>query len=81
MQRTRAFTAAPFGEVIRMHRNEAGMTQEALAAYCDLHPVYISMLERGQRHPTLDKVFRIADALGLAPEVLIAEVRERLPNS
>jgi len=78
MQRTRAFTAEPFGQVIRAHRTEAGMTQEALAAACDLHAVYISMLERGQRHPTLDKVFMIARALGLAPAALIAEVEERL---
>jgi len=54
------------------------MTQEQLASTSGLHTVYISMLERGERHPTLDKVFLIARALGCEPEYLVGQVKKEL---
>lgn len=78
MQRTSAFTAKPFGAAIRKRRLAAGLTQEQLALDCNLHPVYISMLERGLRHPTLDKVFTIAERLGTRPTLLIGDVEKLL---
>jgi transcriptional regulator with XRE-family HTH domain len=52
------------GHVIAEERRRAGLTQEALAYRCKLHPTYISQLERGVKSPTL-RVFRIlAEALG-----------------
>jgi len=80
MQKTTAFTAAGFGLVVKKYRNKRNMTQESLAAACDLHVVYISMLETGKRHPTLDKVFLIAWALGVKAETLVAEVSRALDN-
>ena len=35
------------GKVIANLRREADSTQEALAFECDLHPTYISQIERG----------------------------------
>lgn len=78
MQKTSAFTAKAFGEVVKLHRTRARITQEELADACNLHTVYVSMLENGRRHPTLDKVFLIAKALGMQPETLVKEVRERI---
>ena len=78
MQRTSAFTAKPFGQAIRKRRLAIGLTQEQLALDCDLHPVYISMLERGLRHPTLDKVFKLAERLGIHPSLLVKDVEKLL---
>jgi transcriptional regulator with XRE-family HTH domain len=38
-----------FGQNIRKHRTEKGLSQEALAEKADLDPTYISGIERGVR--------------------------------
>lgn len=52
-----------FGLVIRAERKRAGLSQEKLAEHAQLHPTYISLLERGARNPTLDVAARLAGAL------------------
>jgi len=41
----------------------SGLTQEALAEKADLHPVYISAVERGVKTISMDPLYRIAKAL------------------
>ncbi len=52
------------------------MTQEELAAKADLHPTYISLLERNRKSPTLDSLFRICKALGIKASSLIERVEQ-----
>ena len=52
-----------FGAALRELREKAGMTQERLAEVCKLDRTYISLLERGQRQPTLATMIRLSDAL------------------
>ena len=52
-----------FSEVLRELRELRGISQESLAAKSDLDRTYISLLERGQRQPTLKSIFSLADAL------------------
>jgi transcriptional regulator with XRE-family HTH domain len=54
------------GRAIRLRREEAGLTQEALADAADLDPTSIRGLERGVANPTWDVADRVARALGLA---------------
>src|SRR5262249_32844188 len=55
-----------FGELLRIHRATAGLSQEALAARAGLTTQAISMLERGlRRTPRNSTVLRLADALRL----------------
>lgn len=68
--------SARFGVVVRRHRLEAGLTQEALAESAKLHPTYISMVERGIRNPTLDAAAKISAALKVPLPELIAEALE-----
>ena len=63
-----------FGSVLRKRREEAGLSQEALAAEAGLHRNYIGLLERGQRIPSILVVKQIAKALGTSMTDLIAEV-------
>lgn len=63
---------AAFGIVLREYRERAALSQEALANAADLDRTFIGMLERGQRQPTLESLFRIADALKVAPSTLVA---------
>jgi transcriptional regulator with XRE-family HTH domain len=61
-----------FGRVLRDCRNQAGVTQEELAALADVDRTFVSLLERGLRQPTLETLFRLASALGVAPATLVS---------
>ncbi len=56
---------------IRAYRKQAGLTQERLAEQADLHPVFISMLERGVKTVSLDALVRVAKALNVSPVDLL----------
>lgn len=59
------------GRVIADARRSAGLSQEALAFRCDLHPTYISQLERGLKSPTVRALLAIADAMGTKASTLL----------
>jgi transcriptional regulator with XRE-family HTH domain len=54
-----------FATNLRRHRNEAGLSQEALADLCGLHRTEISLLERCKRSPRLETIVILAHGLGL----------------
>lgn len=54
-----------FAKILREARDQAGLTQQELASQVGIDPSYISKLERGGDPPARDKVFAIADALGI----------------
>jgi len=60
-----------FGLTVRMLRYQAEMSQEQLAEKAQLHPTYISSLERGKRSVGLEKIVYIARALGVSPKDLM----------
>jgi transcriptional regulator with XRE-family HTH domain len=62
-----------FGVVLRERRLAARISQEELAQAADLHPTYVSMIERGVRNPTLDVAARLAKALRVSLLRLIDE--------
>lgn len=59
------------GKVIAEARRSAGLSQEALAFRCKLHPTYISQLERGLKSPTVRALRAIAEALGTNGSALL----------
>lgn len=71
MRRPVAFTKA-FAAALKQQRLAKGLTHEALAEKADLHPTYISMLERCVRTPKLDVGERLAKALGLRFSELVS---------
>lgn len=68
---------AVLGRVIAERRKSAGLTQEALAFRCKLHPTYISQLERGLKSPTIRVLRSIAEAVGSTASVLLDEAEHR----
>lgn len=52
------------GKAIRHHREERGMTQEALAQEAGVTVGHMSMIERGHSNPTWATVSAITVALG-----------------
>lgn len=63
-----------FGAEIRRKRLELGLSQEELAALCDLHRTYIGSVERGERNVSLQNIVSIAYALKCKPSQLLAEI-------
>lgn len=52
-------------------RRQANLTQEKLAHNANIDRSYISEIELGKRSVSLPIIERIADALGVDPEVLL----------
>lgn len=62
------------GIVVREHRERVGLSQEELAARAGLHRTYVSLLERGERNPSLQVLSQLAAGLALRLSALIADV-------
>lgn len=67
-----------FGEIVRKHRRENGISQEELGDKCQLHRTYISEIERGLKTVSLVSLFRISEALKIPAHTLIEEVENTL---
>ena len=63
-----------FGDILRRERLAAGLTQEQLAHAAGVDRTYISMLENGKGSPTLDTLFKLCEAIGVAASAIVAEV-------
>lgn len=53
------------GSQVRLHRKAQGFSQEKLAELSDVHPTYISNIERGKVSASAYSFFRISQALGV----------------
>jgi transcriptional regulator with XRE-family HTH domain len=53
---------------------ERGISQEQLGLQIDSGRTYVSELERGRHSPTLNWLFRLAEALDFSPSELIRRV-------
>jgi transcriptional regulator with XRE-family HTH domain len=60
------------GEAIRQQRRRLGMTQAQLATLIKTQSDSISRIERGHHQPSLARLEKIASALEISPEALIA---------
>src|SRR5215472_9633912 len=66
MSESDAGRGGAFGDLLRRHREAAGLSQEALAARSGISADAIGLLERGQRRrPRADTIRKLAAALGL----------------
>lgn len=73
-------TNAALGVAIRLLRRARRLTIEDLAFAADMHPTYLSGIERGRRNPTWDKLTALARALDIPVSALArdAEVQTQL---
>lgn len=56
-----------FGKAVRKLRLEKKLSQEKLAELANLHPNYISSVEKGDRNITLENIYKIAVGLSSHP--------------
>jgi len=69
--------SSAFAVVLKKHRLDSGLSQEALAKRARLHQTGIGFLERGERSPSIDTLEAISKALGISVSSLMSEA-ERL---
>lgn len=62
------------GAELRKARIAAGMTQEELAFKAEISRNYVSLLELGEKSPTVQLLLRICKALGVRASTIIARV-------
>lgn len=63
-----------FGANLREHRTRTGLSQEKLAAKAGIDRTYVGGAERGERNVALVNIVRLAEALGVAPADLLADI-------
>lgn len=77
----RSPVAIAFGAVLRTARTRAGLSQEALGFACEIDRTYVSLLERGERQPTLSTLFALSEQLQVSAESLVAQTSKALQRS
>jgi transcriptional regulator with XRE-family HTH domain len=68
-------TNADLGRAIRLLRKNRRLSIEALAFAADIHPTYLSGIERGVRNPTWEKITSVLLALDV-PLAVFVQVAE-----
>lgn len=66
------------GEVICDYRKKKGISQEVLSGLADIGRTHLSAIERGERKPTLETLYRICSALDVKMSDVVKEIECRL---
>jgi len=68
-----------FGEAVRQLRVERGnLSQEAAALACRVDRAYYGKIERGEKNPTLETIWKIANGFKAHPSDLLARAERIL---
>ena len=66
------------GRVITFFRKEKGLSQEVLSGLADIGRSHLSAIERGERKPTLETLYRISCALNVKMSSVVQKIEEEL---
>jgi len=66
------------GEAIAYCRKQKNLSQEVLSALADIGRTHLSAIERGERKPTLETLYKISIALNIPMSDLVKEIEARL---
>lgn len=69
-----------FGQNLRRHRLQEGLSQEQLGVRAGVHRTEIGLLEKGGRVPGIDVAIRLADAMAIPLEALTAGIHWTVPG-
>ena len=68
------------GEVIAKYRVRKGLTQEVLSGLADIGRTHLSAIERGERKPTLETLYRISLAMDIKMSTLVIAIEKEIDN-
>lgn len=72
--------AKTVGLVIANMRKQKGVSQEVLSGLADIGRTHLSAIERGERKPTLETLYRIANALDVKMSDIVIEIEKRIES-
>jgi transcriptional regulator with XRE-family HTH domain len=67
-----------FGRALREIRKKRGLSQLEISTTSDLDRAYVSELENGLKNPSLETIYRLADAMEIPAVDLIKKTTEML---
>ena len=66
------------GDAIAFFRKRKKISQEVLSGLSDIGRTHLSAIERGERKPTLETLYRICCALDMDMSEVVREIERRL---
>ena len=66
------------GKTVVFFRLQRGVSQEVLSGLADIGRSHLSAIERGERKPTLETLYRICNALEIKMSTFIIKLEEIL---
>ncbi len=66
------------GITVAKFRKDANLSQEVLSGLADIGRSHLSAIERGERKPTLETLYRICSALNIKMSTFILELEKLL---
>jgi transcriptional regulator with XRE-family HTH domain len=62
------------GSRIRYYRTSKKLSQEKLSEYSNLHPSYIGQIERGEKTPSIETLYKITQGLDISLSTLLRDI-------
>ena len=66
------------GNTISRIRKQKGLSQEVMSGLADIGRTHLSAIERGERKPTLETLYRLAIALDIKMSDIVKQMESRL---
>lgn len=66
------------GQTVSFFRKQKNISQEVLSGLADIGRSHLSAIERGERKPTLETLYRICSALDIKMSTFIIKLEELL---
>ena len=66
------------GMVLQRFREQKKRSQEVVSGLAGIGRTHLSAIERGERKPTMDTLFKIADALDIKPSIIVAAIEDEM---
>lgn len=70
--------AVKVGETVAYFRKQKGISQEVLSGLAAIGRSHLSAIERGERKPTLETLYRICTALDIKMSSFVLKLEEKL---
>lgn len=66
------------GETVAFFRKQKGISQEVLSGLANIGRSHLSAIERGERKPTLETLYRLCSALNIKMSTFILKLEETI---
>ncbi|WP_295154357.1 helix-turn-helix domain-containing protein [uncultured Ruminococcus sp.] len=68
------------GEVIAAFRRKKGISQEVMSGLAGIGRTHLSAIERGERKPTLETLYKLSGALDTTMSSIVGEIEKRISD-